>query len=202
MVGNPQDHFNEPKKDGVLDQNTIEEMTPAPDYLYIPLSECITGLIYVDDGSSAPDEEIHYSIKLDMGNQRNYNEILQHPDGQEIYNTITSYMSEHGYDSLVLELDRDLNQLGTYDKSEVGPNSLTPGTIGDLDVILEDLVPMLNETYGLHIQSATTNASAQQVEGCSASSWFIPGNVAETIKPDGDIKHDDNTAGLDTYKPM
>lgn len=181
-----------------LDQKTIQQMTPAPQALYLPIDDCLTDLEYVDDGSPAPDVEMHYSIKLEFANLYDYNAILEHPDGQEIANTITQFMRENGYESLLLELARDTNELGAYSTHELGPNSLTPGTVGDLQVVLDDLIPMLNETYGLNIDKATVNTSAQEVEGCGPSPWSVPKDIVENTHGGGSSIR----VELDAYKPM
>jgi hypothetical protein len=181
-----------------LDQKTIEQMTPAPQPLYLPINDCLTGLQYSDDGSEAPDVEMHYSIKLEFANLHDYNAVLEHPDGQEIANTITQFMRENGYESLLNELARDANEFGAYSADEVGPNSLTPGTVTDLQIILDDLIPMLNETYGLNIDKATVNTSAQEVEGCGPSPWAVPKDIVENTHSGGTS----TTVELDAYKPM
>lgn len=185
MVGDPQSiPDNDTGKDErLLDQEQIEEMTPAPDNLYLPISDCLTDLFY-EDGSKAPDAGFHYSIHFEMDNLHDYNELVNHPQVDEIVNTITSYMLEHGHAVLELELLRDQNEAGAYAADEVGPNTLTPNTIADMEIILKDLVADINATYGVHIAGAGVNTSAQEVDGCGPSSWAVPNDQTELITPD------------------
>lgn len=198
MVGDPQAPVDKPDKDGLLDQQMIEQMSPAPDAIYLPISDCVTDLYYTDSGNPAPDVEFHYSLKFEMVNLADYNALLEHPQAEEISSTIISYMREHGNSSLTLELERDTNELGAYTSDEIGPNSLTPGTQDDLQIVLDELIPILKETYGIDFGTVTVNTSAQEVDGCGASYWVVPGDQAN-LQDGVSYGH---TAGVETYKPM
>ena len=113
-----------------------------------------------------------------MDNLADYNALINHPDASEIASTIVSYMRENGNESLSLELARDLNELGVYSDDEIGPNTLTPGTIGDLQLVLDDLTPILEATYGVSLGKATVNTSVQEVDGCGPPAWVVPSDQA------------------------
>ena len=144
--------------------------------LILNVSDCVENLVY-EDGSSAPDEEFHYSIRFKFANKADSDAVRNHPNSEEIANSIIAYMREHGNESLALELQRD--QLTDVYPGETGYKSFTSGTVGDLNIVVEEMIPIINETYGLAIQNGEVSSRSQQVQGCNPSPWILPEDLAD-----------------------
>ena len=150
------------------------------------MSECLTDLTYTDDGSPAPDANIHYSISFQMANRGDYTALMEHPDSQEIANTITNYMAENGYEALLNELkDEDTR-------------SLRPETIEQLNASIAELIPILNSTYGLNIQGGNVNSRTFEADGCGAKSFFVPNDVGSIDQP----QEQQHAEGIGVFKPL
>lgn len=105
-----------------------------------------------------------------------------------------AYMRENGNESLMLELDRD--RLPDVYPGETGYKSFTSGTTGDLNIVVEEMIPIINETYGLAIQSGDVSSRSQQVSGCNPSPWLLPEDLTDNKNFETDNPREDITLSV------
>ncbi|MEM6811319.1 MAG: hypothetical protein AAF549_02520 [Pseudomonadota bacterium] len=123
-------------------------------------------------GSTIPDpygtgsNEITYSYQIDISfeNEEAFNKFMEHPQRDEIINSMRQEMREGISDSLSHEVDRDFS--GFYPEDQSSENMLTDGTIADLNFTGEQAVPTLNSIYGIDISTIEFNPQARETPGC------------------------------------
>ena len=165
------------ESDSVLPPEVVDQMLPA-DSLFLNLSHCVSNLV-LEDGTPAPDEKFFYTVEFDFSNRGDRQDFLNHPDRVEIVASMESFMlNDPGVtESFTLELDRDRNPV-YVEAGESGYNSLTSGTIGDLEVSVNEMINIVNSSYNVEIQGGRILSGSYQVQGCDLSSGTIPENLA------------------------
>lgn len=160
-------------------QEFLDQMLP-PDTLELDLDHCIGNLDFIDGSGKAPDQQFFYTVDFHFATEADRQALLDHPDRDEIVSTMEKYMRDDPgvTESFELELERDRNPVYT-EAGEAGSNSLTEGTIGDLEVSVEEMIKSINETYGLNIQRGTVSEKSQQLDGCNPSSDAIPNDLTK-----------------------
>lgn len=150
--------------EGVISPEMLKQISPAPSFpLYA--SHCIQDLEF-EDGTNAPGEEFHFGVNLEFPNMAAYEKFVEHPDRDEIIYTIYDRAYDGIEDSFRRELERDEDP-GTIERGESGYNTLTPNTVGDLELSLGDVFPEINAIYDIEISGANVPSRSSQVQGCS-----------------------------------
>lgn len=167
----------------ILPEGIITDMKP-PEPLWLNLDHCIGNPNLIDGSGEAPDQKFFYMVEFHFATESDRQALLDHPDRDEIINTMEKYMSNDPgvTESFEFELERD-QYLDDY--PDAGPNSLNSGTISDLEVSVDEMIKSINETYGTKIQHGTVMKGSHQFEGCNPSSDAIPEDLAST---DPDVK--------------
>lgn len=126
----------------------------------------------------APERFYSYGIVIGFENEEDANAYRNHPQHDEIEQTIEQFIKSENEETLRLEVERDQNSEFYPDADQESFNS---GTIEDFQVSIDSVIPQINATYDLNIQGGFVTEQSLSVPAmpflCSGMEP-IPENVA------------------------
>lgn len=146
-----------------LPESVIKESQPAPNAI-LPVDHCVRDMMY-EDGSPAPGEAFYMTLRFQFENLKDYEDFFSHPDVDQIGNTIKKFMQDNIADTINLEFERDRNPY-YIERDDAYPRTLTEGARGDIQVGIDDVIPMINETYDVKIKSGDVSKNIGRQTGC------------------------------------
>jgi hypothetical protein len=72
----------------------IRNALPPTEPTTLSLGQCMTNMVY-ENGTSAPDQKINYSIAFTFESEGDRQALLNHPDVEEIASTMQAFMRDH-----------------------------------------------------------------------------------------------------------
>lgn len=139
----------------------IQPTEPPPQYSHtFAINDCVPE--FTDqEGVEYPEMFAVYGYQLQFDNYGDLDAFESNPQFQEIKGTIIQMVSERLNDpaqgngnisTLQLEVVRDNDSFYVEDEPL---KTFTENTLLDIEVVTKDIIPIINETYELNIQSGT-----------------------------------------------
>lgn len=160
-----------------LSDEIVQELTGIPPaqqnpydhFEVIPVQQCIDH----SEEWGTPAAFFGYGVVIGFDNAEEKQAFQDRPDRQEIENTLSEMIKADGAETLVFEMLRD----------EEYPNAshryFTPNTIGDFSIIVDETIPIINETYGTNISGGfVAERSGELPPIFCDSSEPLPDNIA------------------------
>lgn len=118
-----------------------------------------------------------YGVQLGFETPEDLQAFRDHPQRTEIEATIKEYIASENEETLFLEMERDDG--GAY--SHADHESFNSGTLGDFQVSVDEIIPQINQAYGLNIQGGQVLQESVEVPalpGMCSEAEPLPDNVA------------------------
>ena len=146
-----------------VDGLELSEISPPVYEMGFTVDDCLES--FVDgDGVEHGDTSFTYGLYVQFETYDDMEAFRQHPEFSEMRDTMIRHMQETGKESLELELSRDQNPF--YTEEERGPDSFTSGTLGDLQVSVDDIIQQVNGAYNVNIRNGYVAEDSTQLGFC------------------------------------
>lgn len=125
-----------------------------------------------------------YGIEFGFNSAEDLEAFLEHPQRDEIENTIKQYIESENEETLRLEMNRD-ESLDVYPNAD--HESFNDGTIGDFQVSVDEIIPQINQAYGLNIAEGQVREESFETPDIGLCSGHepLPDNVASVLPAQG-----------------